>query len=153
MPALSMADSTAKFWFFLRSASFTARLSRLAARFFGRVASCARSGMDRAPAKYDHINCETGSGKSKGQGWGLPFGLPIFRFGSINPIIEGSGTPANAGQQPPHLAMRRALNGARTLAGVPPRLSPKGIIPSQRLSFRPGFLVGWTAPGGIAVPE
>src|SRR5580704_3101352 len=30
--------------------------------------------------------------------------------------------------------------GARTLAGVPPRLSPKGIIPSQRLSFRPGFL-------------
>ncbi len=30
--------------------------------------------------------------------------------------------------------------GARTLAGVPPRLSPKGVIPSQRLSFRPGFL-------------
>ncbi len=30
--------------------------------------------------------------------------------------------------------------GARTLAGVPPRLSPKGIIPSQRLSFRPCFL-------------
>src|SRR3984957_12024090 len=36
--------------------------------------------------------------------------------------------------------MRRALSGARPLAGVPPRLSPKGIIPSQRLSFRPGFL-------------
>jgi hypothetical protein len=35
---------------------------------------------------------------------------------------------------------RRALNGARTAVGVPPRLSPKGIIPSQRLSFRPGFL-------------
>src|ERR1700719_2558361 len=30
--------------------------------------------------------------------------------------------------------------GARTLDGVPPRLSPKRIIPSQRLSFRPGFL-------------
>ena len=30
--------------------------------------------------------------------------------------------------------------GARSLGGVPPRLSPKGIIPSQRLSFRPGFL-------------
>jgi hypothetical protein len=30
--------------------------------------------------------------------------------------------------------------GARTPDGVPPRLSPKGIIPSQRLSFRPGFL-------------
>jgi hypothetical protein len=30
--------------------------------------------------------------------------------------------------------------GARTLDGVPPRLSPQGIIPSQRLGFRPGFL-------------
>ena len=29
---------------------------------------------------------------------------------------------------------------ARSFVGVPPRLSPKGIIPSQRLSFRPGFL-------------
>jgi hypothetical protein len=29
---------------------------------------------------------------------------------------------------------------ARSSVGVPPRLSPKGIIPSQRLSFRPGFL-------------
>jgi hypothetical protein len=29
---------------------------------------------------------------------------------------------------------------ARSSIGVPPRLSPKGIIPSQRLSFRPGFL-------------
>jgi hypothetical protein len=30
--------------------------------------------------------------------------------------------------------------GARTPDGVPPRLSPEGIIPSQRLGFRPGFL-------------
>ena len=30
--------------------------------------------------------------------------------------------------------------GARSSDGVPPRLSPEGIIPSQRLSFRPGFL-------------
>ena len=35
---------------------------------------------------------------------------------------------------------RRALSGARTPVGVPPRLSPKGIIPSQRLGFGPGFL-------------
>jgi hypothetical protein len=84
------------------------------------------------------------SGAGKGQGW-----LPAFRS-SVTPVSpdqasrikinEGSGTPANAGHQPPHLAMRRALYGARTLVGVPPRLSPKGIIPSQRLSFRPGFL-------------
>ena len=36
--------------------------------------------------------------------------------------------------------MRLALFTARSFDGVPPRLSPKGIIPSQRLSFRPGFL-------------
>jgi hypothetical protein len=54
--------------------------------------------------------------------------------------FEGSGTPANADPHPPHLAMRLALFTARSFVGVPPRLSPKGIIPSQRLSFRPGFL-------------
>ena len=54
--------------------------------------------------------------------------------------IKGSGTPKDAGPQPPHLAMRRAPCKARSPSGVPPRLSPKGIIPSQRLSFRPGFL-------------
>ncbi len=32
------------------------------------------------------------------------------------------------------------LMKARSSDGVPPRLSPKGIIPSQRLGFRPGFL-------------
>src|SRR5579862_7555199 len=32
------------------------------------------------------------------------------------------------------------LMTARSSDGVPPRLSPQGIIPSQRLSFRPGFL-------------
>ena len=83
-------------------------------------------------------------GPRKGQGWGLSFGLPLRPFRPIKAfkkqINEGSGTPANAGSQPPHLAMRRALNGARTLDGVPPRLSPKGIISSQRLNFRPGFL-------------
>ena len=30
--------------------------------------------------------------------------------------------------------------GARSSVGVPPRLSPKGKIASQRLGFRPGFL-------------
>jgi hypothetical protein len=53
---------------------------------------------------------------------------------------KGSGTPADADQHPPHLAMRRAPCKTRSPFGVPPRLSPKGIIPSQRLSFRPGFL-------------
>ena len=54
--------------------------------------------------------------------------------------IKGSGTPKNAGPQPPHLATRLAPCKARSPSGVPPRLSPKGIIPSQRLGFRPGFL-------------
>ena len=68
------------------------------------------------------------------------FATPVSPKPRLKEMNEGIGTPANAGHQPPHQAMRRALNGARTLAGVPPRLSPKGIIPSQRLSFRPGFL-------------
>ena len=54
--------------------------------------------------------------------------------------IKGSGTPKDAGPQPPHLATRLAPCKARSPSGVPPRLSPKGIIPSQRLGFRPGFL-------------
>ena len=53
---------------------------------------------------------------------------------------EGSGTPANAGYHRRILRCGARPFGARTLDGVPPRLSPKGIIPSQRLSFRPGFL-------------
>ena len=55
-------------------------------------------------------------------------------------IKEGSGTPANAGYHRRILRCGARPFGARTLDGVPPRLSPKGIIPSQRLSFRPGFL-------------
>jgi hypothetical protein len=55
-------------------------------------------------------------------------------------INEGSGTPANAGYHRRILRCGARPFGARTLDGVPPRLSPKGIIPSQRLSFRPGFL-------------
>src|SRR5580704_16800299 len=41
------------------------------------------------------------------------------------------------------------LMKARSSDGVPPRLSPKGIIPSQRLGFRPGFLgrgLNWRYP-------
>jgi hypothetical protein len=59
--------------------------------------------------------------------------VPAFRSSvelrpiKLQELNEGSGTPANAGHQPPHLAMRRALSGARTLVGVPPRLSPKGV--------------------------
>ena len=51
MPALSMADSTAKFWSFFCSASFTAKLSRLAAHFCAAFLSCARSREDRALRK------------------------------------------------------------------------------------------------------
>ena len=53
---------------------------------------------------------------------------------------EGSGTPANAGYHRRILRCGARPFGARTLDGVPPRLSPQGVISSQRLSFRPGFL-------------
>src|ERR1700731_4497881 len=41
---------------------------------------------------------------------------------------KGSGTPTNAGHQPPHLAMRHAPCRARSSVGVPPRLSPQGVF-------------------------
>ena len=53
---------------------------------------------------------------------------------------EGSGTPEKQGHDRRILRCGARPFGARTLDGVPPRLSPQGIIPSQRLSFRPGFL-------------
>jgi hypothetical protein len=68
------------------------------------------------------------------------FATPVSPKPRIKETNKGSGTPADADQHPPHLAMRRAPCKARSPFGVPPRLSPKGIIPSQRLSFRPGFL-------------
>jgi hypothetical protein len=65
-------------------------------------------------------------------------------FRSAQPGLRKKGRKRNAGKR--RVTNRRILRcgarpfGARTLDGVPPRLSPKGIIPSQRLSFRPGFL-------------
>ena len=81
-------------------------------------------------------------GLRKGQGWGLPFGLPLSFARSK--LQESNMKEAERRQT--LVTIRRILRcgarsfGARTLDGVPPRLSPKGIIPSQRLSFRPGFL-------------
>ena len=50
---------------------------------------------------------------------------------------KGCGTPANAVQQPPHLAMRLAPCKARSPDGVPPRFSPKGVIvPKAQLQAR-----------------
>ena len=51
--------------------------------------------------------------------------------------IKGSGTPKDAGPQPPHLAMRLAPCKARSPDGVPPRFSPKGVIvPEAQLQAR-----------------
>ncbi len=52
---------------------------------------------------------------------------------------EGSGTPANADPYPPHLAMRLAPCSALICRRSTAALT-QGSIPSQRLSFRPGFL-------------
>ena len=83
-------------------------------------------------------------GPRKGQGWGLSFVLPLRPVSPRSSSQEQKMKEAERRQtQGNH---RRILRcgarpfGARTLDGVPPRLSPKGIIPSQRLSFRPGFL-------------
>jgi hypothetical protein len=115
----------------------------LAARCGARVLSCARSGTDRTPAKMWSRRARNRSGPGKGQGWGLLFVRPLreLRRSKLQVINnEGSGTPANAGYHRRILRCGARSFGARTLDGVPPRLSPQGIIPSQRLSFRPGFL-------------
>jgi hypothetical protein len=102
------------------------------------------------------------------QGWGLSFGRPFlvssFRSpderSDIRERLRGFTAAPRVSLRSPGLRRnlkeaerrqtqghnRRILRcgarpfGARTLDGVPPRLSPEGIIPSQRLGFRPGFL-------------
>jgi hypothetical protein len=122
--------------------------------------------MDRTPAKMLSRLARNRSGASKGQGWGLPFVRPLRQFRPVARIERseirerGSGSvaaprfrSAQPGLQKKKEAERRqtlirilrilrcgSRLAARSLDGVPPRLSPKGIIPSQRLSFRPGFL-------------
>jgi hypothetical protein len=123
---------------------------------------------NRTPIKYRHVQHETGSVQGKGRGGAClsvfrysvsPFRSPDERsdirgrlrgFTAAPPGLasltratnknEGSGTPANAGYHRRILRCGARPFGARTPDGVPPRLSPQGIIPSQRLSFRPGFL-------------
>ncbi len=93
-------------------------------------------------AKPRHVKRETRGGLGR-EGWRLCFLTslrPSRQSQKTKQRNKGSGTPADAVPQPPHLAMRLAPCKARSPFGVPPRLSPKGIIPSQRLSFRPGFL-------------
>jgi hypothetical protein len=71
-----------------------------------------------------------------------PLGRPGLRCAPSG--LRNKRRKRNAGKR--RVTNRRILRcgarpfGARTLVGVPPRLSPKGVIPSQRLSFRPGFL-------------
>src|SRR5271169_6779454 len=69
-------------------------------------------------------------------GYGERGVVPLFPY-SLRPSRQsrelkkernkGSGTPADADQHPPHLAMRRAPCKARSPFGVPPRLLPKGV--------------------------
>jgi hypothetical protein len=103
---------------------------------------CARSGMHRALGKYDHVKRETGPVQGKGRGGAC---LSVFRYvrfarSSFKKQINEAERRQTQGTNRRILRCGARPFGARTLVGVPPRLSPKGIIPSQRLSFRPGFL-------------
>jgi hypothetical protein len=115
--------------------------SPVSRRVMARELYHARSANGSRASKVRSHQTRNRSGPRKGQGWGLPFGLPLsFARSKFQELNEGSGTPANAGYHRRILRCGARPFGARTLDGVPPRLSPKGIIPSQRLSFRPGFL-------------
>jgi hypothetical protein len=50
-----------------------------------------------------------------------------------------SGTPKNADDHPPHLAVRLAPCKARSPSGVPPRLSSKGLT-HPKAQLGPGFV-------------
>ncbi len=96
--------------------------------------------IDRALEKYDQVNRETGRSKERA-GVG-----PVFRS-SIIPVSSAQSKKMKEAERRQTLILilrilrcGSRLMTARSSDGVPPRLSPKGIIPSQRLSFRPGFL-------------
>jgi len=138
---------------------------RLAARC-GARACHARSANGSRARKIRSREARNRFGPRKGQGWGLPFFLPLRPFrrspderSDIRERLRGFTAAPRVSLRSPGLrnlkeaerrqtqgSHRRILRcgarsfGARTLDGVPPRLSPQGIIPSQRLSFRPGFL-------------
>jgi hypothetical protein len=108
----------------------------LAPEFFG-----ARLKMDRALGKYGHIKRKAGSGKRKARGGAC------FRSSVELRQVKSSRNKMKEAERRQTLFLNlRILRcgsrpfGARSLVGVPPRLSPQGIIPSQRLGFRPGFL-------------
>ena len=75
---------------------------------------------------------------------------PLLSSASLTGKKEGSGTPTGAVLQPPHRCgcgtrpclfvltlAREVLEGARSPIGVPPRLSPKGVIvPKAQLQAR-----------------
>jgi len=63
-----------------------------------------------------------------------------FARSKLQELIEGSGTPANAGHQPPHLAMRRAPFWSAHACRRSTAALASGSISSLRLGFRPGFL-------------
>jgi hypothetical protein len=108
----------------------------------------------RAPARYDHVKRETGPVQGKGRGGAC------LRSSVIPASPDQSDKMKEAERRQTLIRILRILRcgsrlAARSLGGVPPRLSPKGIIPSQRLSFRPGFpgrgLHGRYPPSAVSV--
>ena len=80
MPALSMADSTAKFSSLFCSASFMAKLSRCRGAFLRRASSCARS-LDGSRACKSVVTSSAKPVRSKERaGVGLSFVRPLSGF-------------------------------------------------------------------------
>jgi hypothetical protein len=108
--------------------------------------------IDRAP-KGD-VKCETGFGSLERAGVGPAFRCsvaPVFVFLSAQPRglrfaqhrptkIEGSGTPANAGTTAASCDAARALSERARLTAFHRGSRLRELLPSQRLSARPGFL-------------
>jgi hypothetical protein len=74
------------------------------------------------------------------------FSVRYARFADFKTNKEkGSGTPTNAGPQPPHHRMRRRSIGSGSSVGVPPRLSPKGVVVPRLNSGQ----ASWDAAGAL----
>jgi hypothetical protein len=117
-----------------------AKRSRLAAPLCARVFVMRETQTYRAPAKYGHVSRETGPVQGK-SGVG-----PAFRS-SVIPVSSDPSNKIKEAERRQTLGNNRRILrcgarpfGARTLDGVPPRFSPRGVISSPRLSLRPGFL-------------
>ena len=121
-----------------RSASVMDKLSRSRGAFLRPRFVVRTNANGSRAAKNGSRQARNRFGPRKGQGWGLAFVLPlaVSPSSSQEPIKKDAERRQTLGATAASCE-RRALFGARTLVGVPPRLSPRELfIPKAQLQAR-----------------